>query len=92
MIRNQTSSLIKLCQHKSDFVIAELPPKHSPMASQEPNYIFYYDFIPQEYFIQIEMFDSNSKGMKKLESCPFKLDQFPGSTFVIKIKKEGAGG
>lgn len=38
------------------------------------------------------MFDSNSKGMKKLESCPFKLDQFPGSTFVIKIKKEGAGG
>lgn len=92
LIRNQTSSLIKLCQYQSDFVIAELPPKNSISGSSEPTYIFNYDFIPQEYFIEIEMFDSVSKGLKKLESCKFKLDQFPGSTFVIKIKKEGAGG
>lgn len=48
LIRNLTGSLIRLCQHDTSFLIAELPPYLSVAeATQDPTYIFYYNFIPQ---------------------------------------------
>jgi hypothetical protein len=86
MILNKTTSKINLCQFKNSsdrFIITELPPFEA-RAHREPTYIFHYDFIPNEYFLEIEV----PENKKLMSSCEFKLDQFPGSTFTIKIKKE----
>lgn len=51
---NKTKYKVRLCQYSTDFIIADMD-SFKEDETPKPLYIFYYDFIPQDYFLEIEM-------------------------------------